>query len=109
MSKQNDFVTFLLEDALADIPDITARAMFGGYGIYKNQVIFAIVVDDELYMKVGDNNRADYEKRGSHPFVYTAKGKEMSMSYWQLPPEILEESEIMSEWIEKSLAAHKKK
>jgi DNA transformation protein len=110
MTKTSPFVTYLLEDAFAHIPGVTARAMFGGYGIYKDKLVFAIVVDDELYMKVGEKNKAEYEKAGSIPFTYPMKdGKLTTMSYWKLPPEILEDADEVKKWIEKSLAVHQEK
>jgi len=83
--------------------------MFGGWGIYKRGKIFAIVADGELYFKVGDSNRAEYETHGSHPFIYESKGKPMTMSYWLLPEEIMESREDLAEWIERSLAVHNEK
>ena len=95
---------YVVNDLLAGIAGITSRAMFGGYGIYKNGKIFALIADGELYFKVGDSNRADYEKHGSKPFVYDAHGKAMEMSYWQLPQEIMDNKDKVATWVEKSLA-----
>jgi len=75
--KSNEFVEYITEDLLAELKGVTSRAMFGGYGIYKDGIIFGIIVDDELYFKVDDTNREEYEKMGSSPFVYrTKEGKE---------------------------------
>ncbi|KKW22038.1 MAG: TfoX domain-containing protein [Parcubacteria group bacterium GW2011_GWA2_51_12] len=98
---------YVVHDLLVGIAGITSRAMFGGYGIYKNGKIFAIIADGELYFKVGDGNRADYEKYGSKPFVYEAQGKQMAMSYWQLPQEMMENKDQVELWVERSLAAQK--
>jgi DNA transformation protein len=43
-------VEFLL-DQLGD-PRVTARAMFGGHGVYRGDKMFAIVYNDDVYMKV---------------------------------------------------------
>jgi len=76
--------------------------MFGGYGIYREGTIFAIIVDDTLFFKVGPLNLSKYEKAGSSPFTYEAKGKSksVSMSYWLVPAEILEDAGKMTEWAE---------
>src|SRR3989338_4322241 len=100
---------YVVDDLLAGIPGIASRAMFGGYGIYKNGKIFAIIADGELYFKVGDSNRADYQKHGSKPFVYDAQGKQMEMSYWQLPQKIMDNKDKVAIWVEKSLAVSKEK
>ena len=111
--KRSSFVDYVVSDLLGGLGGVRARAMFGGYGVYKDDTIFAIIVDDELYFKVGDLNRKDYEKRGSEPFVYVAKGnKRLAMSYWKVPAEAMEDLQVLEEWAEKSLrvsVAHPKK
>ena len=48
-------------DLLAPWGVVTARAMFGGYGLYHQGLIFAIIVEDVLYFKVTERNHAAYE------------------------------------------------
>ena len=104
--KKSSFVDYVTCDLLGGISGVRSKAMFGGYGIYKGNTIFGIIVEDELYFKVGDLNRKDYEKAGSEPFVYTAKGnKRIAMSYWKVPAEAMEDLQILEEWVEKSLRA----
>ena len=108
MSK-TDFVDYVVGDLLAGIRGVRARAMFGGYGVYKDDAIFGIIADDVLYFKVDDSNRASYEKAGSQPFTYTAKKKKkVVMSYWEVPADILEDRETLEEWVERSLRIHSK-
>jgi len=99
---------YVVHDLLSQIRGITSRAMFGGYGIYKNGKIFAIIADGELYFKVGDSNKADYQKHDSKPFVYDAHGKQMEMSYWQLPQEIMDNKDKVAIWVEKSWPSRKR-
>lgn len=99
----NEYCDYLI-DLLAPWAIVTAKGMFGGYGLYRHGQIFGIVIDDTLYFKVGDLNRADYEAAGSEPFTYEAKGKRVAMSYWQVPAEVLEDSETLCSWAEKAYA-----
>jgi len=71
---KSTFADYVVSDLLADVEGVRARAMFGGYGIYQDSLMFAIIVEDELYYKVSDLNRKDFEARGSEPFTYQAKG-----------------------------------
>jgi DNA transformation protein len=105
MSRNEEFHEYVMSDVFAGIPGITSRAMFGGWGIYKEGKIFAIIVEGELYFKVRDSNRSDFESRGSHPFTYENKGKKVTMSYWLLPEEIMENREALFDWVERSLRA----
>ncbi len=108
MKKSDSFHEFVMGDLFLETPNIISKKMFGGYGIYKGGVIFAIIADGELYFKVGESNKADYETRGSSPFTYKMpNGKPFEMSYWKLPEEIMEDREALSEWVEKAVAASK--
>jgi DNA transformation protein len=90
---------------LNQVAPVSARAMFGGYGLYLEGVMFALIAYEVLYFKVDDGNRADYEAAGMGPFVYSRDGKDMVMSYYQIPPDVYEDLETLYEWVEKALAA----
>ena len=98
----------MVSDLLADVEGVRARAMFGGYGVYQRDTIFAIIVEDELFYKVGTANKRDFEKLGAKPFQYTAKGgKRVSMSYWSVPGEVMDDRERLMEWTDKALGVAK--
>ena len=56
-----------------------------------------------LYFKVDDTNRADYEAAGTGPFVFTSERGQSTMSYYEVPADILENKEKMSQWALKAL------
>ena len=107
----SEFHDYVIQDVLGHLDGITSKNMFGGHAIYRDGVVFALVAFDELYFKVGDRNRADYESTESHPFVYDGfkKKKKVTMPYWLLPLEIMENPSEIEEWVEKSLAVNKEK
>lgn len=82
--KLNPFLEKVLEK-LEPLGQIKSRAMFGGYGIYYKEVIFAIIVKNELYFRVDEKTRKEFEKYQSHPFVYEGKKKPIEMPYMTLP------------------------
>ncbi|NER84905.1 MAG: TfoX/Sxy family protein [Leptolyngbya sp. SIO1D8] len=90
---------------LNQVAPVTARGMFGGYGLYCEGVMFALIAYNTLYFKVDDGNRQDYIDAGMGPFVYEGKGKPIQMSYYQLPETVLNEVPLLAEWVEKSHAA----
>ena len=94
-----------LIDLFAPWAAVTAKAMFGGYGLYWQGQIFGIVVEDTLYLKVNDTNRTDYEAAGSEPFIYEAKDKRITMSYWYVPAEVFDDADMFCEWAEKAYRA----
>lgn len=100
----------LLSSRLAPLGDFRARAMFGGHGLYLDDVFFALIAYGRLYLKVDEQNRADYIKAGSKPFTYTSKtGQGVSMSYYECPGKVLRESDLLQLWAKNSLAAARRK
>lgn len=104
MARGSDFIDFVLEQ-LAPLGNVRARAMFGGFGIYRGDTIFAIVLDDRLYLKANGETRGEYESRGLSQFTYPARGKTRRLSYSEAPAEVFEEPESMCEWARRALAA----
>ncbi len=104
MSPASDFIAHLLE-LCRPMRGVSARRMFGGYGFFKDGLMFALVADDELYLKVDDLIRAEFEERGLRKFTYRKKGKDASLSYYQAPAECLDESSILVEWSRQSFEA----
>jgi DNA transformation protein len=73
--------------------------MFGGHGIYLDGTMFALVHQDELYLKVDDSSEARFEAEGLPRFVYTKKaGGTMSMSYRKAPVDALDDGDLLVEW-----------
>lgn len=97
---KNDFTEYVIHDLLGHIDGITARAMFGGYGLYLDGIIFGIIADDQIYFKTDKNTQAKYEALGSKPFTYNqGKAKSVTMSYWELPTEIMDDQNKLRQWV----------
>lgn len=104
MAAESDFVDYLLE-LLAEFPDVSAKRMFGGYGLFRDGLMFGLVADSTLYLKVDDQNRADFEAQELEAFTYKGKGKPVSMSYHRAPAEALDNADDMLTWAESAYAA----
>ena len=104
MAIDQGFVDHLLE-LLDPMPDVSAKRMFGGCGLFREGLMFGLVADSTLYLKVDKENKASFEERGLEPFTYDGKGKPVKMSYHQAPEEALEEVDAMLEWAESAYAA----
>ena len=102
MAVNPSFRTYILEQLGRSVRGIRARNMFGGVGIYSGELFFALIDDDTLYFKVDESNRPDYEARGMGPFQpYGEEGE--TMSYSQVPEDVLEDSEVVGQWAEKAI------
>jgi len=102
--RRNEFVEHVLE-LLAPFGSVSARRMFGGFGIYRDALMFGLVAGDVLYLKADGGNRGDFEQAGSEPFSYTSRRKEVILSYWRAPEEALESREAMGAWARSAFAA----
>ena len=106
----DSFKEFVL-DQLSALPEVRARAMFGAHGLYSGESFFGILDEGRLFFKTDARSQADYTARGMGPFTYESKGKMMTMSYHEVPPDVLEQSQELAEWARKaiSIAASSKK
>jgi DNA transformation protein len=87
-----------LQELFAEFGPVTARAMFGGHGLYRDGIIFAIAIDDAVYLKVDAATRARFEARGCAPFVYARGRQPLAMSYWSVPAEAMDSPQAMLPW-----------
>ena len=94
---EDSFKAFVL-DQLSELPELRARAMFGGYGLYSGERFFGILFEGRVYFKVDEATRAAYEARGMSPFTYEMKGREMTMRYYEVPPDVLEDRNEAASW-----------
>lgn len=104
MSRRREFVEFVTEQ-MSFVGGLRVRAMFGGYGVYRDDRIFAIIVDDRLYFKADPVTCAEFEEKGLSPFTYVARGKSVTMQYFEAPPEVFEEPGTMRSWVQKAYGA----
>jgi DNA transformation protein len=103
--KNNDYACYVL-DLLEPLGNIKSRKMFGGFGIYKGGIFFALIIDNILYFKVDESNRLQYESLDSKPFSYEGKNKKMiTLSYWEVPIDILENNSKLAQWVEQAVKA----
>jgi DNA transformation protein len=87
-----------LEEVFVLFGPVRARRMFGGHGIYHNDLMFGLVADDVLYLKADERSVAAFTERGLSPFEYEKRGKTMKMSYFMAPEEIFDDAEMAREW-----------
>ena len=101
--KDDSFKEFVL-DQLRELPGVTGRSMFGGYGIYQGEVFFAIIHQSRLYFKTNDRTRPAYVKKGMKPFRPNAK--QTLKTYYEVPVEITEDSDQFTAWAEQAVDRH---
>lgn len=93
-------------DLLEPLGSVRTKRMFGGHGIYVDDVFIAIVVGDTLFLKTDALTRERFQAAGSREFTYTAKGQvRRSLGYWSAPAEAMDSPALMRPWAQLAMAA----
>jgi DNA transformation protein len=100
MPRTNEFCDYVV-DLLSPLGQASYKFMFGGYGVYVDGLMIAIVADDRLLLRADEENRPDYEALGIGPFQ-PYQDKSRSMPFYTVPDEVMDE---LVDWARKSLAA----
>ena len=86
---------------LRDFGEISSRPLFGGHGIYWNDVIFGILFRGRLYFKVDEESNDEYLARGMGPF--RPNDRQTLKSCYEVPPEVLDDQEVLLSWARQAI------
>lgn len=103
--KQHPESIIAMIDMLQPWAAVTVRAMFGGHSVYRDGIVFAIICDGDLYLKVNAQNHPLFEQAGCSPYIYQVKGKDVPMSYWSIPNDATDDMEQLRPWLDSAYAA----
>jgi len=93
-------------ELLQPIGSVRAKRMFGGHGLYVDEIFIAIVIAEQLYLKADSGTRARFEAAGCEPFRYGKKtGEAVSLSYFRAPEDAMESAALMQPWARLALEA----
>jgi len=103
-----------IRDLFAPFGPVTLKRMFGGAGLYSQGLMFALLFDGAIFLKVDEASIPDFEREGSRPFVYTrakSRGRvgRHSLSYWRLPERLYDDPDELALWAARALAIAQRK
>ena len=102
----SDAFAEFLRDQLAPLGRITMRPMFGKTGVFCDVVMFGMVRENTLYLRVDDQNRATFQEAESFPPLnYEKKGSTIDLSFWRVPDRLFDEPDELVIWARAALAA----
>ena len=105
MVASDSFAEFLREQ-LAPLGRVTMRRMFGKTGVFCDGLMFGMVTDDTLYVRVDDHNRAVFKEAESDPPLnYEKQGRTIDLAFWRVPERLLDEPDELVTWARAALAA----
>jgi DNA transformation protein and related proteins len=103
MAVSATYKAFVLEQLGRVLPEVRARSMFGGVGVYSGTFFFALMDNDTLFFKVDDDTRPDFESIGMGPFRPFGDGGEV-MQYYEVSAELIEDPESLGTWANRAVA-----
>lgn len=104
MAYDVDFGEWVREH-FAALGSLEIKRMFGGAGVYRQGVIFALLDDGVVWLKGGEVNIPALETAGSRQFTYPGKdGAMMNLGYWSLPESALDDPDQAAEWARGAIA-----
>src|SRR6266478_8973101 len=105
MVASDGFAEFLREQ-LAPLGHVTMRRMFGKTGVFCDGMMFGMVTDNMLYLRVDDHNRAAFKEAESFPPLnYAKQGSTIDLSFWRAPERLFDELDELVAWARIALAA----
>jgi DNA transformation protein len=105
MVASEGFAEFLREQ-LAPLGRLAFRRMFGKTGIFCDGVMFAMVADNTLYVRVDDESKATFKEAAAFPPLnYSKKGFTIDLAFWRVPERLFDEPDELVAWGRAALAA----
>jgi DNA transformation protein and related proteins len=84
---------------------VDVRRMFSGFGIYADDVCFALYLRGEFYLKADDTTIPRFLAEGSEHFSYSTRAKTVSVkSWWRMPIRLYDEPEELADWARQAVA-----
>jgi DNA transformation protein len=87
-----------LHDVFRLLGPVRTRRMFGGHGVYLDDVFFALVDDDVLYLKADAESAVHFRELGLPQFEFVKDGKATTTGYYEAPSDVLDDAEQARIW-----------
>jgi DNA transformation protein len=93
----NEFIDHL-KDVFRLFGPFAAKRMFSGHGLFRDGLMFGLVVRDTLYLKADAQSAPQFEKLGLPAFEYRRAGKLARLSYYTAPEAVTEDAAEAAKW-----------
>lgn len=93
-----------IRDAFSAFGPVQLRRMFGGHGVFRDGLMFALEADGTLFLKADEADAQAFRDAGCTQFAYHKGDRDVAMSYWSAPLAALEDPDIMAEWARRAHA-----
>jgi DNA transformation protein len=87
-----------IRDLFAALGPVRVRKLFGGQGVYRDDLMFALEAGGELFLKADTETAAVFAAAGSRQFTYAKDGRATAMGYWRLPDAAVDDPDEAARW-----------
>ena len=102
MAVTKEFASYL-EDLFSVLPGSHARRMFGGVGIFRHGLMYALALEDgKICLKADEDTQGDFRAEDCKPWIYERDGRKMDMGYWQMPERLMDDADELRLWADKA-------
>ena len=100
MAVSSEYKAFVAE-IFEPLGPVDIKHMFGGAGVYYRDVMFGLIFNETIYLKADAINQEMFEEADAERFRFKPQsgknaGKEIAMSFWELPEELLDDPDAWS-------------
>lgn len=94
-----------VKETFAHFGSIQTRKMFGSYGIFHQGLMFALISDEQLYLKVDNQSKQLFTELDLSPFTYIKQNKPVQLSYFAAPETVFEDEQEALYWANQAFQA----
>ena len=94
-----------VEEQLAFLGRISTKSIFGGIGIFVDERLLGIVMEDKLYLHTDASNLRAYQDRGMPQFKPYPNAFDLTTDHHQVPEDVLADPTQLKGWGERALTA----
>ena len=104
MRVKSSLASYVAEQ-LASLGRVSSRAIFGGVGIFVDDRLLGIVIDEKVYLHTDPGNLDSYVSRGMPQFKPYPNAFDLTTDHHQVPAEVVQDAEQLKAWGQRALDA----
>jgi DNA transformation protein and related proteins len=103
-----------IRDLFGQFGPVTVRRMFSGAGIFRDGLMFGLIVRDVIYLKADGSSIATFKHEGCAPFTYirgkaSGRPSQHALPYWRLPERLYDDPDELAIWAKRAFEVAERK
>ena len=90
-------------EQLASLGKVSTKSIFGGIGVFVEERLLAIVIDEKVYLHTDPGNLDEFLSRGMPQFKPYPNAFDLTTDHHQVPQDIVDDAEQLKAWAQRAL------